>query len=313
MSRASTAVPWGSPVSSAITIPHGCAHRPLQAASPPGAVGRRSYSVMQVCHDSNCRDRFFIRHGTRLLCKIAGDPMRPTSLRQSGTANSSLTCGLAPSPSRNRDVSRLVAPVMKDSVMGAADRDHELIADPAPQCLRLGKSQVMRIRRPTSTQQAGLRRYELQVSMIAVAARLAQREGAFVDMPSDGVVHSLIGFKVSSRGFDIIFCSENRRRRQRPPATPFPGDVCCQRVGTFTLGRLRGGSQGRERHVCCSRWIRRRPPRRCRNGRVVIAVPKSRYLRREFSLHEAGIRRGERILWAICRATIKVRQQRQSG
>jgi hypothetical protein len=47
----------------------------------------------------------------------------------------------------------------------------------------------MGVARLPSAQQAWLRRHELQVGAIAVAARFAQREGAFVDMPSNGVVH----------------------------------------------------------------------------------------------------------------------------
>jgi hypothetical protein len=54
---------------------------------------------------------------------------------------------------------------------------------------RLGEPQMMSFRRPASAQQAGLRGYEQQVRTIAVVARFAQGEGAFVDTPSDGTAH----------------------------------------------------------------------------------------------------------------------------
>jgi hypothetical protein len=77
--------------------------------------------------------------------------------------------------------------------VGPAERNHELVADPTAQRPRLGKSQVVGVRRPASTQEAGLRGYELQVRTIAVAPRFAQGEGAFIDMPSDGIAHATLG------------------------------------------------------------------------------------------------------------------------
>jgi hypothetical protein len=71
-------------------------------------------------------------------------------------------------------------------MMGAAERDRELIADPSTQSLGLHESQVVGVAR---LQKAGLRRHELQMGTIAIAARLAQGKRAFVDMPQNGVVH----------------------------------------------------------------------------------------------------------------------------
>ena len=80
---------------------------------------------------------------------------------------------------------------VKGTMMSAAERDCELIADPAAQGLGLHKSQVMGVGRLPPAQKARLRRHELQMGAIAIAARLAQRKSAFVDMPSNGVVHRL--------------------------------------------------------------------------------------------------------------------------
>jgi hypothetical protein len=81
---------------------------------------------------------------------------------------------------------RLVAPAMEHTMVGTAKRNHELVADPAAQRARLGKSQVVGVRRPASAQQARLRGYELQVRAIAVAPRFAMRKSAFVDMANNG-------------------------------------------------------------------------------------------------------------------------------
>jgi hypothetical protein len=68
----------------------------------------------------------------------------------------------------------------------------ELVTDPASERARLGKSQVVRVGRPASAQQARLRGYEIQVRAIAIAAGFAVCEDAFIDMPGHGVVHTFI-------------------------------------------------------------------------------------------------------------------------
>jgi hypothetical protein len=62
--------------------------------------------------------------------------------------------------------------------MGAAEGNHELVADPAAERPRLGESQVVGVRRPASTQQTRLRGYKFQVRTVTIAARFAEREGA---------------------------------------------------------------------------------------------------------------------------------------
>ena len=68
-------------------------------------------------------------------------------------------------------------------MVGTAERHRELIADPAAQGPWLHKSEVVGVARLAPAQQAWLRRHELQMGAIAVAARLAQWEGTLVDMP----------------------------------------------------------------------------------------------------------------------------------
>ena len=80
---------------------------------------------------------------------------------------------------------------MEGTMVGAAKGNGELVADPATQRARLGKSQVVGIRWPAPAHKAWLRGYELQVRTIAVAAWFAQRENALVDVPGSGVIHML--------------------------------------------------------------------------------------------------------------------------
>jgi hypothetical protein len=57
-------------------------------------------------------------------------------------------------------------------MMGAAEWNGEFIADPTPHGSRLHKPQMVSVRRLPSAAKAWLRRHELQVSAIAVAAWL---------------------------------------------------------------------------------------------------------------------------------------------
>jgi hypothetical protein len=50
---------------------------------------------------------------------------------------------------------------VEGTMMGAAERDRELIADPSTQSLGLHESQVMGVARLPPAQKAGLRRHEL--------------------------------------------------------------------------------------------------------------------------------------------------------
>jgi hypothetical protein len=67
-------------------------------------------------------------------------------------------------------------------MVGAAERNSEFIADPAPHGSRLHEPQMVSVRRLPSAQKARLRRHELQMGAIAIAARFAEGKGAFVDM-----------------------------------------------------------------------------------------------------------------------------------
>ena len=83
----------------------------------------------------------------------------------------------------------LVAVPVNGPMVGAAERNGEFIADPAPHGSRLHEPQMVSVRRLPSAQKARLRRHELQMGAIAIAARFAEGKGALVDMPEDGVVH----------------------------------------------------------------------------------------------------------------------------
>ena len=75
--------------------------------------------------------------------------------------------------------------------MGPAQRNSEFIADLPAESAGLGKPKVMGVRGPAPAQNAGLGGHELQMCAIAIPARFAQCEGAFVDVPKDGIVHGI--------------------------------------------------------------------------------------------------------------------------
>src|ERR1700747_2890790 len=64
---------------------------------------------------------------------------------------------------------------MKLAVMDPANRDGELVAHSVSKRTRLGKREVMRIRRHAATHKTRLPQYELPVVLIAQAHRFAQR------------------------------------------------------------------------------------------------------------------------------------------
>ena len=75
---------------------------------------------------------------------------------------------------------------MNLTVVGAAERDRIFVANFAAQGSRLHEAQVMRLGGLPLAPKAWLRRHELQMGTIAVAARLAQRKRALVDMANNG-------------------------------------------------------------------------------------------------------------------------------
>ena len=168
---------------------------------------------------------------------------------------------------------RFVASPMKGTMVGAAERNRELVADPAAQGSRLHEPQMMSVRRSPSAQQARLRRHELQVRTIAVAARFAQGEGAFVDMPGNGIVHPLCS---QCSGGSRLNLNPSRYRRSgghmpaRPPLAGAPN----HRSGSFARTRrflcgaeLNTGPEGGHQRDAARRLGRFREDRIAMGGR----------------------------------------------
>src|SRR6266550_894193 len=63
---------------------------------------------------------------------------------------------------------------MQLSMMDSADRDDELVAHTAPECARLCKGEMMRIRRHAAAHEARLSQHESPVILIAQANRFSQ-------------------------------------------------------------------------------------------------------------------------------------------
>ena len=59
-------------------------------------------------------------------------------------------------------------------MMDSADRDDELVAHTAPECTRLCKGEMMRIRRHAAAHEARLSQHESPVILIAQANRFSQ-------------------------------------------------------------------------------------------------------------------------------------------
>src|SRR6266550_8740714 len=59
-------------------------------------------------------------------------------------------------------------------MMDSADRDDELVAHTAPECTRLYKAEMMRIRRHAAAHEARLSQHESPVILIAQANRFSQ-------------------------------------------------------------------------------------------------------------------------------------------
>ena len=77
--------------------------------------------------------------------------------------------------------------------MEPAERHREFVTHPAAECGALRKSEMMRVRRSPTAEEARLQGHEFEVIAVAVAPRLAQGEIRFVDPWStrvlrDGVV-----------------------------------------------------------------------------------------------------------------------------
>ena len=70
--------------------------------------------------------------------------------------------------------SGFVSGAMQLAVMKPADWDDELVAHASSESPRLGKREVMRVRRHTAAHEAGLPQHESSVVLIAQANRFAQ-------------------------------------------------------------------------------------------------------------------------------------------
>jgi hypothetical protein len=117
-------------------------------------------------------------------------------------------------------------------MMGAAQRDRKLVADPTPQGARLHEAQVMWVRGAAPADEAGLPSNELEMRAIPVAARLTQRERAFVDMPRNGIVHPLLPLR--NCGSRLNHSRNRRQRRGRHlPARPSFAASSTQRSGSL--------------------------------------------------------------------------------
>ena len=96
-------------------------------------------------------------------------------------------------------------------VMGPAQRDRELIADLAPHCAGLGESKMVRVSGASAANQTRLRCNELEMALIAMPTRLADRELAFLDFAG-----SSVGLKMRrSRGIVIDGWLRQDRRRSK--------------------------------------------------------------------------------------------------
>src|SRR4051812_32048083 len=78
-------------------------------------------------------------------------------------------------------------------MVATAERHRELIAHLASKRPRLRKPKMVRIGRLTPTKETGLRGDELQVSLVAIAARLTDREHALVNATHRCVVGQVGG------------------------------------------------------------------------------------------------------------------------
>jgi hypothetical protein len=74
-----------------------------------------------------------------------------------------------------------VAAVVKVAVMWATQGHGEFVADLAAKGARLREAEVMCVTRYGAAQEAGLRRDEAEMLLVANAMRFGQGEGAFVD------------------------------------------------------------------------------------------------------------------------------------
>src|SRR5262249_22451016 len=105
---------------------------------------------------------------------------------------------------------------MKFAVMDPANRDGELVAHPVSKCTRLGKREVMRIRRYAAAHKTRLPQDELPVLLIAQADRFAQS----TDRPAGSSLFGRrsrfpAGVRVRSASEDEVLVGDAKRRPVR--------------------------------------------------------------------------------------------------
>jgi len=83
------------------------------------------------------------------------------------------------------------------TVMGSAQRYREFVADLAPHRAGLSVPEMVIVRGASPANQTRLRCYELEVGLVAVPARLADDEFAFLDFGRSGV-----GLKLCRRRYE---------------------------------------------------------------------------------------------------------------
>jgi hypothetical protein len=91
-------------------------------------------------------------------------------------------------------------------VMGSAQGDSELVAHLASHCAELSEPEMVGVSGTSSADETWLRCHEFEMSLIAMAARLADRKFTFLDFGRSG-----IGLKMCRRRRGIVGVSRRRR------------------------------------------------------------------------------------------------------
>ena len=71
--------------------------------------------------------------------------------------------------------------------MGPAQRYREFVADLESHCTRLGEAQMVGVSGASPADQTWLRCHELEMRLVAMPTRLADRKHAFIDFGGSGV------------------------------------------------------------------------------------------------------------------------------
>src|SRR6516225_2523891 len=153
-------------------------------------------------------------------------------------------------------------------MMDSADRDDELVAHTAPECTRLCKGEMMRIRRHAAAHEARLSQHESPMILIAQANRFSQSADC-------------IPARLLFGGPHWCFLADSRVRR-----AGHPGLLRDSMRRLITLGRtvMRGADRG---EPCPERLLHYFRVRSCQRvlGRQFSMRPVPRLVRRSYSRH----------------------------